>query len=361
MKTYKEKFIPIKFPQDEQKHDHIIEWWYFNGNLKTKNGENFFFMDCLFSAKTKKINIPFIKNFPIKNIFFSHYLLSGEKISHSKINPLCLIDKNNFKKPLLWANYDNGCLIEETSPFNFHITNDFIDLKLESKKIPLLIDGNGFIDLGVKTTYYYSLTRLETTGLIKINNKWTEVSGLSWMDHQWAQTPLTNDDEWTWFSLQLDNGIDILCFLYGNKIKTSHASIINKEGKISSTNNVSIIPIGTKYTSKTTNTKYELEYQIEIPEYKISIKTSPIKKNQEMIFGTINYWEGGINLNGKMEGKKITGKGFMELLPQVQKKKIIKAVIQELKKNSIMENVKEMADISTKTILALSEELKNKS
>lgn len=51
----------------------------------------------------------------------------------------------------------------------------------------------------------------------------------------------------------------------------------------------------------------------------------------------------------------------MELLPVVQKKKILKALVQELKKNSLMENVKEMTDISTKTILALSEELKNKS
>ncbi|MFA6251997.1 MAG: lipocalin-like domain-containing protein [Candidatus Paceibacterota bacterium] len=358
IKTYKEEFSPIVFPQDEQKHDHIIEWWYFNGNLKTKDGKDFFFMNCLFSAKTKKINIPLIKNFPFKNIFFSHYLLSGEKASYSKINPLCLVDKNNFQKPLLWINYDNGCLIRETKPFEYNIANDFIDLELKSKKPPLLLDKKGFIDLGIKTTYYYSLTQLETTGLIKVDNKWIEVTGLSWMDHQWAQTPLTSDDEWIWFSLQLSDGTDILCFNYGNEIKTSHASIINKKGEIFSTNKVSVLSLGTGYTSKATNTKYELEYQIDIPEYGISIRTSPIKKTQEMIFGTINYWEGGITIKGEKQNKKISGRGFMELLPKVQKKKILKAVVQELKKNSFMGNIKEMADISTKAILALSEELK---
>ncbi|MCK9393580.1 MAG: lipocalin-like domain-containing protein [Candidatus Paceibacterota bacterium] len=360
MKTYKETFTSIKFPQDEQKHDHIIEWWYFNGNLKAINGEEFFFMDCLFSAKTKKVNIPFIKNLPLKNIFFSHYLLANKEESKQKINPLCLVDKNNFQKPLLWINYDNGCLIEETAPFSYHIVNDFIDLKLESTKNPLLLNKNGFIDLEMKTTYYYSLTRLKTTGLVKTKSGWTEVKGLSWMDHQWAQTPLTSDDEWTWLSLQLDNNTDILCFVYGNRIKTCHASIIDEKGLITSTNNVSIKSIDTKYTSKLTKQTYQLHYSIEIPEYKISLETSPIKINQEMIFGAINYWEGGINIKGTIKNKPISGKGFMELLPPTKNKQILKAILQELKKNSLTENIREMANISSKAIYSLSEDLKKK-
>ncbi|MDD5639771.1 MAG: lipocalin family protein [Candidatus Pacebacteria bacterium] len=361
MKTYKEEFIPIKFPQDEQKHDHIIEWWYFNGNLKANNGDDFFFMNCLFSAKTKKANIPFIKNLPLKNLCFSHYLLANKNDSKQRINPFCLIDKNNFQKPLLWINYDNGCLIEETEPFTYHIVNDFVDLKLKSTKNPLFLDKKGFIDLGIKTTYYYSLTRLETTGYVKIKTEWIEVKGLSWMDHQWAQTPLTSDDEWTWFSLQLDDGTDILCFIYGNKTKTCHASIINKKGQIVSTNNISIKAINSnKYISKLTKQTYNLHYSIEIPEYKISLQTSPVKTNQEMIFGAINYWEGGINIKGSIKNKSISGKGFMELLPPTKNKQILKAVIQEIKKNSLTENIKEMASISSKTIYSLSEDLKKK-
>lgn len=359
MKTYKEKFKPIKFPQDEQKHNHIIEWWYFNGNLKTKKGEEFFFMNCLFSAKTKKINIPFIKNFPIANLFFSHYLLSGKNESDQTINPLCLTDKNNFQKPLLWINYDNECLINEIKPFEYHVVNNFIDLNLKSVKKPLLVNKKGFLDLGMKTTYYYSLTRLETSGMIKVKNKWVEVTGLSWMDHQWAQTPLTSDDEWKWFSLQLENGLDIVCFVYGNKIKTYHASMIDEKGKTSSTSNVSIKTIGTKYISQKTKESYELEYAIEIPEYKISLNVSPIKNSQEMIFGTINYWEGGINIKGTINDKKILGKGFMELLPQTKNKKILQAVIQELKKNSLMGNIKEMTNISAKALYSLNKNYKS--
>lgn len=356
-KNYRENFVPLEFPKDEQKHNHIIEWWYFNGNLESKEKENFSYMDCFFSAKTKEVNIPFLKNIPVQNIFFSHYLLAGKDKINKMVNPFCLVDKNNFQKPLLWINYDNGCLIHETKPFVYHIVNDFIDLELKSTKKPLLLDKKGFIDLGVKTTYYYSLTRLETSGLIKVNNKWIEVKGLSWMDHQWAQTPLTSDDEWTWFSIQLNDGTDILCFSYGNKIKSAHASILDKNNHIYSTNNISIKPIGSKYISSTTKIEYELDYLIEIPEYGISLKISPVKKNQEMNFETINYWEGGIDIKGTIKNKPVSGKGFLELVPFTNKK-ILKAVIRGIKKNSLMENFRNIANISTKTIYALNERLK---
>ena len=51
----------IKFPEDELAHDNIIEWWYFNGNLKDKKGNEYAFMDCLFKADINRVKIPFLK------------------------------------------------------------------------------------------------------------------------------------------------------------------------------------------------------------------------------------------------------------------------------------------------------------
>jgi predicted secreted hydrolase len=360
-KTYKEKFEPITFPKDESRHNHIVEWWYFNGNLKTKKEKKeVSYMDCLFCVKPKKIDIPLIKNVPIKNLFFSHYLISDEKKFKHKTNPLCLVDKNNFTKPNLWINYDNSCLIEKRDNNRYHIVNDFIDLDLFQTKRPLLINTNGFMDLGSKTTYYYSLTRLDTKGFVKMEKEWKEVEGISWMDHQWAQTPLTEEDQWTWFSIQLDDGTDIICFEYGNKIRTLHASVMDKDQKSYHYSDISIVPKEKKYHSKVTKKDYSLEYIITIPGLGIELETSPIRSEQEMVFGSINYWEGPIRLVGKMKGKKIRGKGFMELLPNTKNKSIMNSVIQEVRKKPFKENLKEITSISTKSIYLLGEELSNK-
>ena len=57
---------PIRFPEDELAHDCIIEWWYFNGHLVGDDGNRYSFMDCLFKANVKEVEIPFLSKIPIK-------------------------------------------------------------------------------------------------------------------------------------------------------------------------------------------------------------------------------------------------------------------------------------------------------
>ena len=356
MDKYKEEYKPIVFPKDEQNHNHIIEWWYFNGNLKSKDGKIFSYMNCLFSADPKKVNIPFLNTIPLNKIYFSHYLLSNnEDKFESKIVPFCLMSKNSFTKPLLCAEYDNSCLIKEVSPFKYHIINDFVDLYLESEKKPLLLNKTGFLDFKVKTTYYYSLTKLKTTGIIKENNKWIPVKGVSWMDHQWAQTPLTDDDKWVWFSLQLNNDCQIVCMIYGDKIKTYHASMIDKNGKIKTTEN---IIISSQNKNNPDKDCYDLDCTIEIPEWDLKMETTPLKRDQEMTFETIKYWEGGIKIKGKMKDKKISGLGFSELLTK-PRDGFIKYLFNKLKTNPI-KNIKDTTDLSAKTIYIINQKIQNK-
>jgi len=346
MSQYKEQFKPIKFPEDEQKHDHIIEWWYFNGNLQTADGRSFSYMDTLFATKPKLVKIPFLSKVPLKTLYFSHYLLSdnnNHKFWH-KVNPICLVDPNSFTKPLLWAHYDNACLIEETEPFSYHVVNDFVDLKMSSSKMPLLVNQKGFLDLNVKTTYYYSLTHLLTEGLIKVNGEWLSVKGLSWMDHQWAQTPLTKDDKWLWLSMQLDNGLDLVCFVYGDEIKTYHASLIDQQNQIKTTDKVIFNNLPVKYKSPESGAVYQLGYQIELPEWNLELEVKPYNKNQEMVFGTLNYWEGGIEISGQANKQKVSGQGFLELVISPMRKSLTKIYLQKLRKGGVKSNLKLMSD-----------------
>ena len=323
-------FKPIKFPKDELDHNHIIEWWYFNGNLKDKKGNKYAFMNCLFKADVKKIKIPFLSKIllkskiPLKTIYFCHSLVSDikQKKFYPSINYLSFISKDSFLKPLLFINYLNSiipagyinCKIEEKEKFKYHLKTEDLNLTLTSTKKPLLLDGNGYIDLKSKKTYYYSLTSLKTKGTIRIKNKLIKVKGKSWMDHQWANASYSKNDSWIWFSIQLDNKTEMVCFEYNDgKDKTYLASISYPNNKQEHIHKVKFTPLGTKWISPKTKAEYPLSWSIEIPSKGINLEVAPLIRNQEMIFGTINYWEGPLTVRGVFNNKKVKGLGFLEL------------------------------------------------
>jgi predicted secreted hydrolase len=257
---------------------------------------------------------------------------------------------DSFKNPLLFINYLNpvlkngyiNCIIEKLNEKTYHIKNEEIELYFTSQKKPLLEGGEGFIDFDASTTYYYSLTNLQTTGKIKIKDEWIEVSGKSWMDHQWAQK-LSEKNEWDWFSIQLENNVEIVCFRYGNeKVRVCSADISYPNGKQKNFKNIEITPKKETWKSPVTKAVYPTSWQIKIPEEGIDLHLKARVKNQEMLFGAMSYWEGPSEINGMFENKKIRGRGFMELVGYPSQYNNVKYIRDEIKKTAsrFLANVK---------------------
>jgi len=319
-----EKFQPIKFPRDEQAHNHVIEWWYFNGHLMDGKGNRYAFMNCLFRADAKKVKIPFFSRIPVKILYFYHAVLSDLKRRKffPSVDEISVVSQDSFSKPLLFINHTTPIVIngytnrvlEETAPFKYHLKDENLDLQMTATKKPLLEGGNGYIDVHSKKSYYYSLTSLKTAGKIRIKGKWIKISGQSWMDHQWANTKYTQD-KWTWFSIQLSGGRELVCYEYDDgKVKSRLAGISHADGKTEHFDRVQLKPLGRTWTSPKTNATYPLDWNIRIPGKAIDLTVKPLINTQELIFGTINYWEGPLAVSGIFEGKKVSGQGFMELV-----------------------------------------------
>ena len=316
------KFKPIKFPEDELPHDCSVEWWYFNGILKDSKGNKYPYMNVLLKFDTKKVDIPFLIKAP-KEIYLYHSLLSNLKTRrfHPRINYHSSISEDSFTKLLLYVNYTSHHsdkpsknILRKPSKNSFHIKTEDFDLRLKSNKKPLLEGGSGYLDLKTKTTYYYSWTNLETEGTININGKKIKVKGKSWMDHQWANTKYEKD-KWTWFSIQLNNNTEIVCFKYGEgKNETFLATISYPNNKQVSTEEVIFTPNNIVWKSPKTKAEYPLAWKIEIPSKNIKLEVKPLLKTQEMLFGTINYWEGATKVSGYIDNKKVEGQGFLELM-----------------------------------------------
>lgn len=320
----RQKYKPIKFPIDESAHDSIVEWWYFNGHLVDALGNEYSFMNCLFKVDVKKVKIPFLSKIPLKTSYFSHSLISDlkHKNFYDKIAPFSIIADDSFSKPLLYINYidpeiKNGytnCVIEKTDELIYHIKNENLDLKLTSAKTPLLLGGNGFLNLHTEVAYYYSLTNLKTEGRIKIKNRWLEVTGKSWMDHQWANTSYSKN-RWDWFSIQLDDNTEIVCFMYDDgRTKTYLADISYPNNRQEHHEEVEIIPLAKSWVSSKSKAVYPLSWQIKIPARNLELNLTAKIDNQEMLFGSINYWEGPLRVSGRFGDKNVSGLGFMELV-----------------------------------------------
>jgi predicted secreted hydrolase len=315
---------PIEFPRDHGAHNNIIEWWYFNGHLWDQGGRHYSFMDCLFKADLKKVKIPFLKRIPAQYVYFAHSAVSDIKAqkSHKEIQDISLVSRDSFTRPLFYVNYIDpiiirgysNCEIAQTASEKFHIKTEKIDLTLETKKPPLLEGGQGHIAVCGRESYYYSLTDMSARGVIDVKGKLIEVSGKTWLDHQWADVAYSKD-KWNWFSLQLNNGVDMMCVEYSDgKIKDYLADIIYPDGRQEHFKNLILTPGKHTWKSKKTKAEYPQSWTITIPEKNMRLETRSLMPGQEMIFGAINYWEGPLEVKAEINGEKISGVGFMELV-----------------------------------------------
>jgi predicted secreted hydrolase len=320
---------PIKLPDDMRPHDTIIEWWYFNGALTDAKGNKYSFMDCLFRADANKVKIPYLKNLfgrsvSGKYVLFAHSMLADiatQKI-RKDVQNISFASGDSFSRPLFYVNYIDpvtaagGFVVHEMAeivPSKFHIKTETLDLVMESKKKPMLEGEKGFITVRGRDSFYYSLTDLATSGAVRVGDDWVPVKGRSWMDHQWADVAYAKD-RWTWFSIRLDDGTDIMCVEYSDgKGKDCVVDILDVRGNTAHSTSVTFTPGKKAWKSKTTKAEYPLSWMIEIPEKDIVLGATAAISDGEMIFGAINYWEGPVVITGAVGGKKVKGVGFMEL------------------------------------------------
>ena len=134
------------------------------------------------------------------------------------------------------------------------------------------------------------------------------------MDHQWADASYCKD-RWDWFSVQLDDDTEMVCCVYDDgKVKTYFADISYSDNRQEHYKEIEIIPSNQQWVSPKSKATYSLAWKIKIPTKNIDLNLMAKIENQEMLFGSINYWEGPLRVEGSFDGEKITGVGFMELV-----------------------------------------------
>lgn len=317
------------FPDDHRSHPGFkTEWWYFTGNVGTRDGTAFGYQLTFFRQGVIPGNVT-ESEFLRRDIRLAHFAVSdlgARKFHH--FQRLCRgsFGRSGFNdgETIAWIR-DWRC--ELTGPHQFRLRaregDVAIDLTLKSAKPPVIHGTGGGVSQKSegpgRASHYYSLTRLETSGEIQIGSERHSVTGTSWFDHEWATNQLAaHQTGWDWFSLQLDDGSELMLFQIrtkdGGRDAFSSGTFISPDGTATH------IPLDgfrleptRRWKSPKTGGQYPVDWKLSVPTLGLELEITARMDAQELATEPFAYWEGAIRATGSAGAKPVGGKGYLEM------------------------------------------------
>jgi predicted secreted hydrolase len=321
------------FPRDHGAHEEYrTEWWYYTGQLTAKNGRPFgyeltFFRRGMPREQTKTLP----SQWAVTHLYLAHFAVSdlskgrfhyAEKMSRAGLGKAgaasdrlnVWIDRWSAESPLVAPG---------TQTLHAADGNLGIQLTVSPEK-PLVVHGTGGISRkgSVAASHYYSFTRLATTGILSIDGERFDVTGNSWMDHEFGSAELGKDlVGWDWFCLQLDDQRELMLYHLrrtdGSADPASSGTLIDRDGRGHhlTVSEFTLEPIS-YWTSQTSHARYPQRWRLTIPSQQLSFELVPLMADQELSTTRstqVTYWEGAIEATGSIQGRAARAQGYMEL------------------------------------------------
>lgn len=320
--------VDLRFPEDLAAHpEYLSEWWYYTGNLFSDSGRHFAYQ-LTFFRRALGNDVQMSKSaWATNQIYFAHFSIidveqqdhqAWEKFSRGALGLAGAVSDPAFE---VWLN--DWSVKQNGEDFLLRAATDGIelDLTLKDEKGIVLQGNNGYSQKGSNprnASIYFSQTRLQTNGLVKMQNEEFPVNGYSWMDHEFGTSALgENQTGWDWFSIQLDNENEIMVYQireYGNTIsRFSGGSLIRPNGEIQIIRKEDFLLTPQEFWRNNEGIEYPIKWALIIPDKDISLKIEAVVSDQENRFSFFQYWEGAIQIEGTFDGNLVSGWGFLEM------------------------------------------------
>ena len=332
--------MAFTFPADHGPHEEYrTEWWYYTGNVQDATGNPYGFQLTFFRnaispdepqrASTLATNDIYMAHFAVtdgagdKHYSFDRYSRGAGGLAGATGEPIFDVWLEDWRAMQvepgvmrLTAQAGTGADSEDEDA-----TPVAIDLVLRETREPILHGDRGLSPKGPErgnANYYYSLVQLDTDGTITLDGETSEVSGLSWMDHEFGTSTLSNQTRgWDWFSVQLENDA-ILMFAefhdgLGRNRSALEGTLVYPDGRQVSLNDEDFDMRATgEWTSPRTGITYPNGWEAVFPGEQIELTITPLIRDQEMDVDFV-YYEGATEITGTMAGEPVQGIGFVEL------------------------------------------------
>ncbi len=322
----------FSFPRDHASHPAFqTEWWYYTGHLAAGT-RRFGFELTFFRVGLPRKPVANPSAWAAHDLVFLHLAVTDERgrrfLQHDDARREALgiagADSTRYR---VWLSSSRAWLDDDGSTHRLqgHAPGFGLDLALTPLRPPIVHGRDGVSPktpgLG-NASHYYSLTRLAAAGSVTLGRDTLEVTGLAWMDHEFASNRLSDTHTgWDWLSVQLEDGHDLMLYQLRRRDGTieplSHGTWVTPGGKARALTSADfrITPSGA-WTSPRTGTRYPAGWRIEIAGEALSLEVSPVLQDQELIarsMGNIAYWEGACRVRGTRRGTPASGEAYVEL------------------------------------------------
>ena len=306
--------VLVQLPRDEGAHFTDLEWWYFNGHLTAEDGQDFSYHFVTFQSV-----LPGGLTSRLAQLSWADHDNGLHLTDEQAILPTPEPLAGEFDLSVAgWRMSGDG----EVYHLNFGAGDYEVELEAVSQKPAVLHYGTGLVDLGIAgKTYYYSRTRLETSGTVSVSGVSHPVTGVSWMDHQWGDFT-TLGIGWDWLSLNLDDGSDLTVSVVweqdGHKHIDTYGTYVPQDSDTIhlSASDISLEPLGT-WTSPETGGVYPISWNLRVDSLNLDLSLTPTMEEAEFTltgFVPIIYWEGSVAASGTKSSAPVAGQGFVEMV-----------------------------------------------
>jgi predicted secreted hydrolase len=320
------------FPTDHGPHpDFRSEWWYVTGNLTAADGRDFGFQLTIFRSALAPQAPAAASAWSTNQAYMAHFTVTdvtGRRFHvHERFARGAVGLAGASADPLrVWL---EDWMIEAdtaaTFPLRLRAQDDGVALALELVPgKPLVLQGEeGLSRRGPEpgnASYYYSLTRLLATGVLRLGEQTHAVSGAAWLDREWSTAVLPAGlIGWDWFALQLDDGWDLMIYRLrasdGGDAPESDGMLVDPSGtKIPLVWGEDVVVASTgAWSSPIDGATYPSGWRVRVPERGWDLEVAPRIPDQELDV-SFRYWEGAVSVRGTGEGARlIGGRGYVEL------------------------------------------------
>lgn len=318
----------FRFPADHNAHPAFRnEWWYLTGHLESDDGERFGYQVTFFRIALAPAAPTLDSAWATRQLWMAHVALTaidrGEHMHRERLARGALGLAGQQAEPFrLWledwalSGGRGGAfpwrLRVETDAFGF-------DLTLAPQRPPLLQGDDGLSqksDAPGNASYYYSITRLATTGSLNRDGEHVSVRGRSWLDREWSTSALGEEQTgWDWFSLQLGSGDDLMLYRLrrrgGATDPHSGGTLLDAEGRRQplASEDFALTPL--RWWRSPAGARYPVAWRLQLPGAGLDLRVEALVDAQEMATG-VRYWEGAVGVWAAAGGERL-GQGYLEM------------------------------------------------
>jgi hypothetical protein len=174
--------------------------------------------------------------------------------------------------------------------------------------------------------FYYFSPRCAVEGTVTVDGVTERVTGgNAWYDHEFGRGgQYTRQDEaqrwgvsWDWIGVQFDNGWDLSIYCMVDDATGEScgrfAILVDPAGRAQRYSTCTFEGRA-PWTSSKTFVEYPTAWQITVPEAGLTLDARAAFAAQELItvISRPSFWEGRVNVHGNLNGRPVTGKGFVE-------------------------------------------------